>query len=75
MAGGKAPFVIPQQALPGRDRFELHHVHPRYLGGGVFDVDNIMVVTPLFHNSVLEPRYHYGWKNAKVSYWPGWGNL
>jgi hypothetical protein len=38
----------------------LHHDDPIQWGGGVFDLDNILVVTPRFHKDVLAPQYHFG---------------
>jgi hypothetical protein len=59
MRGGRAPFAAPGQQMPGQLRYELHHRTPIHAGGGVYDADNIMVVTPRFHREVLDPRYHY----------------
>jgi hypothetical protein len=36
-------------ALGGRFRYELHHITPIENGGGVYDLDNIVVVSPRTH--------------------------
>ena len=59
MKGGGAPSVDPSQALGGRANYELHHARPIQHGGEVYDIDNIVVVTPRYHKEVLEPAYHY----------------
>ncbi|MEV0262608.1 DUF6531 domain-containing protein [Streptomyces sp. NPDC050617] len=58
IAQGKAPFVAPNQSVGGNKRYVLHHVTPIQHGGGVYDLDNIIVVTPQYHGEVLDPGYH-----------------
>jgi hypothetical protein len=60
MAAGKAPFVTNEQSLGGQRRYVLHHVQPIQHGGGVYDLDNIIVVTPRYHKEVLDGSYHFG---------------
>ncbi|MFJ2832699.1 RHS repeat-associated core domain-containing protein [Streptomyces sp. NPDC087263] len=60
MAEGKAPFVAANQAIPGQGRYVLHHVQPIGRGGGVYDLDNLVVVTPRYHKEILDGGYHYG---------------
>ncbi|MEU7304776.1 DUF6531 domain-containing protein, partial [Streptomyces sp. NPDC007206] len=60
MSEGKAPFTVQGQQAGGRGRYELHHVQPIQRGGGVYDLDNIIVVTPRYHKEVLEGGYHFG---------------
>ncbi|XVV02717.1 LamG-like jellyroll fold domain-containing protein [Actinosynnema sp. CA-248983] len=60
MADGNAPFVPSSQRYGGQSRYVLHHVQPIQHGGGVFDLNNIVVVTPLYHRYILDGRYHYG---------------
>ncbi len=60
MAGGKAPFAAPGQWVGGNGRYSLHHATPIQRGGGVYDLDNIVVVTPQYHREVLDPGYHMG---------------
>lgn len=28
--------------------------------GGVYDMDNMLIVTPKFHKEILDPKYHFG---------------
>ncbi|TVT01268.1 type IV secretion protein Rhs, partial [Amycolatopsis bartoniae] len=60
MANGHSPFVVDEQTFGGRSRYELHHVTPIQHGGGVYDMRNIVIVTPRYHRDILDPRYHYG---------------
>ena len=39
--------------------YNLHHVTPIHEGGGVYDLNNIYVVTPRYHQEILDPTYHY----------------
>jgi hypothetical protein len=60
MALGNAPFVHPSQQYGEQRRHVLHHVDPIQHGGGVYDLNNLVVVTPRCHGEVLDSRYHYG---------------
>ncbi|CAG7640649.1 RHS repeat-associated core domain-containing protein [Actinacidiphila bryophytorum] len=60
MSQGKAPFVTDEQAVGGNKRYVLHHVTPIQHGGGVYDLDNLVVVTPQYHARILDPGYHMG---------------
>ncbi|MEV5879748.1 putative T7SS-secreted protein [Streptomyces sp. NPDC052101] len=60
MSDGKAPFTVTGQQAGGRGRYELHHVQPIQRGGGVYDLDNIIVVTPRYHKEILDGGYHFG---------------
>ncbi len=49
---GNAPFAPPGQQTgrgPAQTRYNLHHKQPISEGGGVYDVDNILVVSPWQH--------------------------
>ncbi|UDN34922.1 colicin-like bacteriocin tRNase domain-containing protein [Proteus sp. NMG38-2] len=46
---GNAPYPIPEEQVGGRETFELHHVKPIIEDGGVYDMDNIHVITPKRH--------------------------
>jgi RHS repeat-associated protein len=63
MLDGYAPRALPTQQLlgsaPSSLSYALHHMFPIHAGGGVYDMDNLWVVTPLLHSSVLDPTYHY----------------
>ncbi|MFD3336671.1 RHS repeat-associated core domain-containing protein [Streptomyces sp. NPDC058700] len=60
MSGGRAPIVTSNQSVGKNNRYVLHHVKPIQHGGGVYDLDNLMVVTPRYHAEVLDPTYHAG---------------
>ncbi|WP_399932153.1 DUF6531 domain-containing protein [Streptomyces kanamyceticus] len=60
MAGGNSPFVLAAQAEPGQYRYVLHHLQPIQRGGGVYDLDNLVVITPRYHKEILDRGYHFG---------------
>ncbi|MFF9135895.1 RHS repeat-associated core domain-containing protein [Streptomyces sp. NPDC014806] len=60
MAKGKAPIVPKGQEIGKNNRYNLHHITPIQHGGGVYDLDNLIVVTPRYHDEVLDPTYHSG---------------
>lgn len=62
MGSGYAPRVVKSQAVGKLDGYVLHHRTPIQHGGGVYDLDNIVVVTPRYHKEVLDPSYHMGRK-------------
>ncbi|MDP4708733.1 MAG: hypothetical protein NWS20_01845, partial [Rickettsiaceae bacterium] len=43
---GQAPDVSSSQFLGKRRVFEIHHRTPINQGGGVYDIDNLIIVTP-----------------------------
>ncbi|EBQ7726899.1 klebicin D activity protein, partial [Salmonella enterica] len=49
---GKLSFVRKSERVGGRIKHELHHVKPISEGGGVYDVDNLRVMTPKRHIEV-----------------------
>lgn len=59
MRKGMSPFAAEVQQLPGHGKFQLHHITPIHEGGGVYDLDNLAVVTPVYHDEILDPAYHY----------------
>ncbi|WP_405798062.1 DUF6531 domain-containing protein [Streptomyces sp. NBC_01506] len=59
MADGMAPRVVLDQQTPGQLWYTLHHITPIQHGGGVYDLDNLVVVTPRFHKEILSGSYHY----------------
>jgi hypothetical protein len=60
MLKGSAPKVPKSQSLGQRGSYELHHVKPLNGGGGVYDLDNLIIVTPRYHKEILSPSVHYG---------------
>ena len=59
MKKGLAPKVVLGQSYGGLSSYILHHMNPIYNGGGVYDLNNIIIVTPLMHQSILEPKFHF----------------
>lgn len=59
MRKGYAPIADKEQRLGRQRSYILHHIMPIKQGGSVYDMNNIMIVTPLFHNSTLIPEFHY----------------
>lgn len=61
MKQGLAPNVRKAQEIGGQRSYILHHKTPINAGGGVYDMDNLYIVTPKFHKEILSPSYHYGY--------------
>jgi hypothetical protein len=59
MKKGNAPIPVEEQWLGGRMTYEIHHKTPIYDGGGVYDMDNMVIVTPRYHKEILDPAYHF----------------
>jgi RHS repeat-associated protein len=59
MKKGYAPTAPLTQQVGGRAAYELHHITPIQNGGDVYDLDNLIVCTPRYHQDVLAPAYHY----------------
>lgn len=59
MRKGNAPFAVESQSVGKNVKYELHHIEPINQGGHVYDVSNIMMVTPRFHQEALIEGYHY----------------
>ncbi|MGM9934905.1 RHS repeat-associated core domain-containing protein [uncultured Clostridium sp.] len=55
MKGGRAPFS-------SSGRYSIHHKQPIAKGGGVYDLDNLIIVSPKMHKIILDPKYHFGKK-------------
>jgi hypothetical protein len=65
MRGGQAPFAPEALQYGGASggRYTLHHIRPIEHGGGVYDMDNLLVVSPRLHSGSIHaptrrlPRY------------------
>lgn len=60
MKKGVAPDSHPTQWAGSRKSFELHHRTPITQGGSVYDVSNILIVTPKYHLEILNKEFHFG---------------
>ena len=61
MKNGNAPIPLEEQWLGKQSTYQLHHKTPINQGGAVYDMDNLIIVTPRFHREILSPKYHYGY--------------
>jgi hypothetical protein len=59
MSKGWAPKVAKSQEVGKHVSYEIHHKTPIHAGGEVYDMDNLVIVTPRYHKEVLDPVYHY----------------
>ncbi|HEX8617173.1 MAG TPA: RHS repeat-associated core domain-containing protein, partial [Thermoanaerobaculia bacterium] len=59
MKKGLAPVAVKSQQLGEQRSYILHHVTPIQQGGGVYDLNNLVVVTPRYHKEILSADYHY----------------
>ncbi|MCF7982595.1 MAG: hypothetical protein K9K86_11480 [Pseudomonadales bacterium] len=59
MKKGLSPRASKSQHLEKARSYNLHHVKPIQHGGGVYDLDNIIICTPRYHNEILSGNYHY----------------
>ncbi|EOG8017301.1 HNH endonuclease signature motif containing protein [Enterobacter ludwigii] len=39
--------------------FVLHHRTPAHHGGGVYDIDNLVIITPRYHLDTLDRAYPF----------------
>jgi hypothetical protein len=59
MREGGAPIAVEDQ-WHGGNRYVLHHQTPIARGGGVYDMSNLVVLTPRMHQDILARGYHFG---------------
>ena len=60
MLNGNSPIAPKSQHYGKIKSYVLHHKQPIHAGGGVYDLDNIMISSPTMHQSILESGYHFG---------------
>lgn len=60
MKTGKAPFAVPSQWFGKKVNYVLHHIKPINAGGDVYDLSNILIVTPRMHEEILNKVFHLG---------------
>ena len=54
MRAGRAPYAPPSQQQGGEIKYQLHHMTPLEEGGLVYDMDNLLVTTPLYHDTLRD---------------------
>ncbi len=60
MSQGYAPKVAKSQQYGQLSSYVLHHKTPIHVGGGVYDLNNIVIATPKMHQEILDKAYHFG---------------
>jgi hypothetical protein len=57
MRRGRAPYVVSGEATGGRANavYQLNHIDPLEHGGGLYDLNNIEIVTPRVHEVLARP--------------------
>lgn len=60
MREGLAPIAPSSQHVGDLRSYILHHQIPLNQGGGVYDMGSALIVSPRYHQEVLEPGFHYG---------------
>lgn len=56
---GIAPISAIEQQMGQIKSYQIHHINPIHNGGKVYDVDNLLIVTPRYHKEILDPKFHY----------------
>lgn len=60
MRSGFAPFVEDEREhYGGQTRYIIHHRRMIASGGAVFDMSNMLIVTPSRHQDILPPNEHF----------------
>ncbi|PGT07215.1 WXG100 family type VII secretion target [Bacillus cereus] len=60
MKKGKAPYSPRSEHYGNHNKYILHHKQPIDKGGDVYNLDNLIIVSPKMHQNVLDPAYHFG---------------
>lgn len=60
MSQGYAPIAPESQQVNGQRSYVLHHATPISQGVSVYDMSNLLVVSPRMHQSILDPSFHFG---------------
>ncbi len=61
MSQGYAPIAMESQHYKSLASYVLHHKVPIHAGGAVYDLDNLVILTPLQHQDILDKPYHFGY--------------
>ena len=59
MSKGLAPKAPASQQYKNISSYVLHHKNPIYNGGGVYDLDNIIITSPRMHQEILDKGFHF----------------
>ncbi|APM41269.1 colicin [Clostridium kluyveri] len=59
MSQGLAPKAPASQQYGKISSYVLHHKNPIYNGGGVYDLDNIVISSPRMHQEILDKGFHF----------------
>ncbi|KAB2461164.1 HNH endonuclease [Bacillus cereus] len=62
MKEGKAPFAPLSEKYGQHNQYILHHKQPIHQGGDVYNLDNLIIISPKMHQNVLDRSYHFGKK-------------
>lgn len=60
MSKGKAPYAPIKEHYGKNNKYVLHHKQPIDKGGDVYNLDNLIIVSPKMHQNILDPSYHFG---------------
>jgi hypothetical protein len=60
MQNGLAPIAPGAQHYGKIKSYVLHHRNPIHNGGDVYNLDNLLIVSPKYHQSILDPAFHFG---------------
>ncbi|EKQ50971.1 RHS repeat-associated core domain-containing protein [Clostridium sp. Maddingley MBC34-26] len=55
MKNGMAPYS-------NSGKYVIHHKQPIAKGGGVYDLDNLIILSPKMHKIIIDSKYHFGKK-------------
>lgn len=62
MEGGNAPYAPSSQKYGKQIKYILHHKQPISRGGEVYNIDNLIIVSPKMHQEILNTTYHFSTK-------------
>ncbi|MBX4262272.1 HNH endonuclease [Clostridium estertheticum] len=62
MKTGKAPFAPKVASVGKQSKYVIHHKQPIAKGGGVYDLDNLIIASPKMHQNIIDTKYHFGTK-------------
>ncbi|PEP80681.1 colicin [Bacillus toyonensis] len=59
MSSGLAPKAPKSQHYKKQTSYVLHHRNPIHNGGGVYDLNNIVISSPRMHQEILSKGFHF----------------